>query len=95
MSIPGSNAVSDGAMPAFRLDMGSLAMSSRTFTRQMTLPGWEALFSDDASCKAYLMRRILRCYIITVLSHVAPSLRAFRIGRALDGARKPPRLIRR
>lgn len=70
-------------------------MSGSTFTRQMTLPEWEALFSDNASCKAYLVRRILGSYIVTILSHVAPPFRAFRIGRALDGARNLPRLIRR
>lgn len=32
-------------------------MSGSTFTRQMTIPEWEALFPDDDACKAYLTRR--------------------------------------
>jgi transposase-like protein len=32
-------------------------MGSPQFTRQMTIPEWEALFPDDDACKAYLMRR--------------------------------------
>ena len=32
-------------------------MGSPQFTRQMTIPEWEALFPDDNSCKAYLERR--------------------------------------
>jgi transposase-like protein len=32
-------------------------MGSPQFTRQMTIPEWEALFPDDDACKAYLQRR--------------------------------------
>jgi transposase-like protein/IS1 family transposase len=32
-------------------------MGNPTFTRQMTVAEWEALFPDDDACKAYLVRR--------------------------------------
>lgn len=32
-------------------------MSDSRFTRQMTLPEWEALFPDDDACRTYLARR--------------------------------------
>jgi transposase-like protein len=32
-------------------------MASPQFTRQMTIPEWEALFPDDDACKAYLADR--------------------------------------
>ena len=32
-------------------------MGSPQFTRQMTIPEWEALFPDDDACKAYLAQR--------------------------------------
>lgn len=32
-------------------------MGQPQFTRQMTLPEWEALFPDDDACKAYLAKR--------------------------------------
>ncbi len=32
-------------------------MGSPQFTRQMTIPEWEAFFPDDDACKAYLTRR--------------------------------------
>jgi transposase-like protein len=37
--------------------MERLLMASPQFTRQMTIPEWEALFLDDDACKAYLQRR--------------------------------------
>ena len=32
-------------------------MGNPAFTRQMTLPQWEAAFPDDNACKAYLTAR--------------------------------------
>jgi hypothetical protein len=34
--------------------MERFPMALPQFTRQMTIPEWEALFPDDEACKAYL-----------------------------------------
>jgi hypothetical protein len=37
--------------------MEPLPLGNPAFTRQMTIPEWEALFPDDDACKAYLAQR--------------------------------------